>query len=81
MNDTLLIFAEKVEESFSTQRIVTRNLHGTGCTLSSSIASHLALGHSLSKAVAAAKTYITKAIEGGRTLTIGHGNGPLWFNP
>lgn len=81
MNDTLFIFAEKAEKSFSSQRIVTRNLHGTGCTLSSAIASHLALGHSLSKAVAAAKTYITKAIEGGQTMTIGHGNGPLWFNP
>lgn len=79
MTDTLYIPAEGLEQNFSSPRISTCNLHGTGCTLSSAIASYLALGYSLVPAVAAAKTYVTRAIEGGRDLHVGHGNGPLWY--
>lgn len=64
---------------FSSPRIATKNLHGTGCTLSSAIASHLALGKDLPTAVSAAKEYMTVAILGGKNLNIGHGNGPLWY--
>ena len=80
MTDKLLLKDEARCETFSSQRIETRNLHGTGCTLSSAIATHLALGKSLSTAVKAAKEYMDKAILGGKDLTIGHGNGPLWYN-
>lgn len=80
MTDKLLLKDEARCESFSSQRIETRNLHGTGCTLSSAIATLLASGKSLSAAVKAAKEYMDKAILGGKDLTIGHGNGPLWFN-
>ena len=79
MTDTLYIPTEGLEQSFSSPRISTRNLHGTGCTLSSAIASYLAKGCTLPQAVEAAKAYITRAIEGGRDLHIGHGNGPLWY--
>ena len=58
-------------------RIATSNLHGTGCTLSSAIATHLALGLDLPSAVAGAITYLRLAISAGRELHIGHGNGPL----
>ena len=51
------------------------NTHGTGCTLSSAIASQLAKGHNIETAVRAAKAYITGAIGAG--LNIGHGNGPI----
>ena len=80
MTDKLLLKDEARCESFSSQRIETRNLHGTGCTLSSAIATQLASGKSLSAAVKAAKEYMDKAILGGKDLTIGHGSGPLWFN-
>lgn len=55
-------------------RIPTKNTHGTGCTLSSSIAANLARGMAVAEAVAAAKKYITVAIE--HALPIGKGVGP-----
>lgn len=79
MTDTLYIYKEGCEHRFTTDRIETGNLHGTGCTLSSAIACELAKGHSLVPAVKQAKEYITHAIEGGKNLHIGHGNGPLWY--
>jgi hydroxymethylpyrimidine/phosphomethylpyrimidine kinase len=62
---------------YATPRIRTRNLPGTGCTLSSAIASYLALGHTLPQAVAMAKDYITSAIQRSVDIHIGSGNGPL----
>ncbi|MDR1133262.1 MAG: bifunctional hydroxymethylpyrimidine kinase/phosphomethylpyrimidine kinase [Synergistaceae bacterium] len=59
---------------YSARRIDTKNTHGTGCTLSSAIASNLALGMPVSKAVERAKTYVTAAI--GHALELGRGNGP-----
>ena len=52
--------------------------HGSGCTLSSAIASFLALGHALPEAVGMAKAYITAALEAG--LDLGGGSGPLKHN-
>lgn len=59
---------------FRSNRINTKNTHGTGCTLSSAIASQLALGLSVNESVKKAKEYITTAIE--HSLDIGHGVGP-----
>lgn len=59
---------------FETQRINTKNTHGTGCTFSSAIASNLAIGMTMPIAVDKAKKYITTAIE--HSLNIGKGNGP-----
>jgi len=58
-------------------RIATRNTHGTGCTLSSAIAAHLARGLTLADAVAKAKAYVTLAIAAADRLAIGAGHGPL----
>lgn len=58
-------------------RIASRNLHGTGCTLSSAIAANLVLGAPLPEAVAAAKAFVGEAIERGRRVTLGAGAGPL----
>ena len=58
-------------------RIVSRNVHGTGCTLSSAVAAHLAMGHALEEAVQAAHAYIRGAIAAGAHVTTGHGHGPL----
>ncbi len=58
-------------------RLHTRNTHGTGCTLSSAVASFLARGYGLDDAVVAAKDYIARAIEAGAEYEIGHGHGPV----
>lgn len=59
------------------QRIVTHNGHGTGCTLSSAIASFLAQGLALEAAVTQARRYILGAIEAGAEVYTGKGHGPL----
>ena len=59
------------------RRIATHNGHGTGCTLSSAIAAHLALGQALPEAVARARAYILGAIQAGAAVHTGHGHGPL----
>lgn len=61
----------------SAARIHSHNVHGTGCTLSSAIAAHLALGQPLTQAVKAAHAYIRGAIQAGAGVTTGHGHGPL----
>ncbi len=58
-------------------RIDTPNTHGTGCTLSSAVAAHLARGRDLASAVAAAKDYLTGALAAGRGWRIGQGHGPV----
>jgi len=63
------------ERWLSAPRIEARNTHGTGCTLSSAIAAHLAKGKSLAEAVEAAKAFVTEAIR--HALAIGHGIGPV----
>ena len=66
---------------YSNPKIESRNLHGTGCTLSSAIATFLAGGNKLDEAVCKAKEYIGTAINRGKDMNIGHGNGPLWHFP
>ena len=56
-------------------RVENPNNHGSGCTLSSAIASNLALGRPLEEAVGRAKEYITRCMEAG--LDLGAGSGPL----
>jgi hydroxymethylpyrimidine/phosphomethylpyrimidine kinase len=58
-------------------RIASRNIHGSGCTLSSAIAAHLALGMSLAQAVGAGRDYILKAIASGAAIKTGYGQGPV----
>lgn len=72
----LLISADQVER-FSSPRIDTQNTHGTGCTLSSAIASYLAQSGSLTDAVQEAKDYIHQAISHANELQIGQGHGPV----
>ena len=60
---------------FTSPRIDNPNTHGTGCTLSSAIASHLALGETLPQAVRSAKEYLTGALA--EQLDLGHGAGPM----
>jgi hydroxymethylpyrimidine/phosphomethylpyrimidine kinase len=58
-------------------RIVSPNTHGTGCTLSSAIAAHLALGMDLASAVESARQFVRSALQAGSETRTGHGSGPL----
>ena len=60
---------------FHGKRINNPNTHGTGCTLSSAIASNLAKGFDLDTAVERAKAYISGAL--GAMLDLGRGSGPM----
>lgn len=59
------------------QRVVTRNDHGTGCSLSAAIAANLALGMATLDAVRAAKDYVHRALAGGAGWHLGRGHGPI----
>ena len=73
---------------FTESKIETRNLHGTGCTLSSAIATLVAqkliegnqilTDEMLVSCIGQAKKYVTAAILEGSLRNIGKGNGPLW---
>lgn len=60
----------------STPRIDTTHTHGTGCTLSSAIATQLPT-HTLLESVSIAKAYVCGALAAGNQLTVGHGHGPV----
>jgi hydroxymethylpyrimidine/phosphomethylpyrimidine kinase len=60
---------------FEGPRVDTRNTHGTGCTLASAIACHLARALPLRDAIAESKAYLQGAIE--NALPLGNGHGPL----
>ena len=62
---------------FQSTRIHSRNVHGTGCSLSSAIAAYLALGHDMHSAVEQARAFIRQAIASGAAVKTGEGHGPL----
>lgn len=68
---------------FEFEKYETNNTHGSGCTLSSAIASYIAQGKNLTDAIALAQDYVHQAIYHGKDVLIGKGNGPLnhFFNP
>jgi hydroxymethylpyrimidine/phosphomethylpyrimidine kinase len=70
-----LLYQKGKVEWFYGERIDNPNTHGTGCTLSSAIASNLARGYSLSESVSNAKKYISGALKS--NLNLGKGSGPL----
>ena len=71
----LLVLTDGSAAWFNGQRIDNPNTHGTGCTLSSAIASNLAKGYDLETAVRRAKAYISGALAA--MLDLGHGSGPM----
>jgi hydroxymethylpyrimidine/phosphomethylpyrimidine kinase len=58
-------------------RIVTKNTHGTGCSLSSAIAAGLANGEAMEAAVRNAKAWVSAAIASADRFSVGHGHGPI----
>ncbi len=70
-----LLYDENGIRWFEGKRVLTENTHGTGCTLSSAIASNLAKGYSMADSIRRAKDYITRALADG--LDLGAGSGPM----
>lgn len=77
MCDVLQIAGEDEPHLFVSDKIESKNTHGTGCTLSSAIATFLALGYDMPQAVELAKAYVTGGINAGKEVHIGEGHGPL----
>lgn len=73
----LLVGRAGVLAEFSAPRRMTKNTHGTGCTLSSAIAAGLAKGRTLKAAVRDAHTYLQGAIVAADRLGVGKGHGPV----
>jgi hydroxymethylpyrimidine/phosphomethylpyrimidine kinase len=71
------------ERIFRSTAINTVNTHGTGCSLSSAIASYIALGNDLNTSISKSKIYVQNAIEHGKDVKTGEGHGPLnhFFDP
>ena len=72
-----LCFANGSIQAYESPMIETHNLHGTGCTLSSAIASYIVQGYDLKEAVQYAKKKVTAGILKGKYTHVGKGNGPL----
>jgi hydroxymethylpyrimidine/phosphomethylpyrimidine kinase len=75
--DYLIDYTTGSVATYEAIAVDTVNTHGTGCTLSSAIASMIAQGLEVAQAVDAAKRYITDALTAGAGVTIGYGHGPL----
>ena len=73
----LLITQEGEKLWMQAPRIHSPNTHGTGCTLSSAMAAHLALGASLVDAVQHARAFVREALQAGAQVRTGQGGGPL----
>jgi len=82
-SDRLYFADNRKPMTFTAETIVSRNTHGTGCTLSSAICAFMARGCGMEEAVARAKRYVTDAIRMGADVEIGGGHGAVnhFYNP
>ncbi len=71
------LITPKTLTTYKAPRVSTENTHGTGCSLSSALASYLAQGLALPKAVQSAKDYVTHALSFADGLNVGHKSGPV----
>lgn len=77
MTDVLFVQESKKVITINNKAIQTKNTHGTGCSLSSSIATFISLGDSLEEATIKGCSYLNKAIEEGKDKVLGKGHGPI----
>lgn len=75
--DALFIKGAPKTVTLRADRVESCNTHGTGCTLSSAIASYLGRGMEIEEAIHRAKQYLTEALKAGSMYQIGKGNGPV----
>ncbi|GAA0524409.1 hydroxymethylpyrimidine/phosphomethylpyrimidine kinase [Saccharopolyspora subtropica] len=72
-----LLYGDGVSELLTSERVVTTNDHGTGCTLSAAIAALRPQRPGWLEAVREAKEYLTEALRASERLDVGHGHGPV----
>ena len=77
MTDILYIKENQKLVTINNKAFKTNHTHGTGCSLSSSIATYISLGFELEEAVIKSCNYINEAIESGKDKLLGKGNGPI----
>jgi len=77
MTDILYNYKTKKTTIIHNKTVQTINTHGTGCSLSSSIATYVGLGYSLEDACIKGCEYLNMAIETGKDKSLGHGHGPV----
>ncbi len=77
MTDALYLHKSKKVIFIKNKSIETSNTHGTGCSLSSSIATFISLGDSLEEATIKGCNYLNQAIEAGKNKLLGKGHGPI----
>ena len=75
--DALVDAHRGLRQEFPGRRIATGSTHGTGCSLSSAVATLLARGEEPADAVRAARTWLRESLRAGEALRVGHGNGPI----
>ena len=71
----ILVGSDGNYKAFTAEKIDSNNTHGTGCTLSSAIATYLSMGYPLEESVARAKDYVFNAIMAAKDAKVGHGHG------
>ena len=71
----VLVKEDMTYKTFTAKKIDSKNTHGTGCTLSSAIASYLAMDLSIEASVKQAKDHVYNAILSAKDYAIGHGHG------
>ena len=75
--DDELVSPSGARRTFSAPRVATTNTHGTGCSLSSAVATLAAASGDWELAVGEAKTWLGQALAGADALRVGSGNGPV----
>ncbi|WIB27594.1 bifunctional hydroxymethylpyrimidine kinase/phosphomethylpyrimidine kinase [Curtobacterium sp. MCSS17_015] len=79
-SDDALVTPDGSVRVFTGPRVATENTHGTGCSLSSAIATTVARHGDWELAVGTAKTWLTAALLGADALAVGQGHGPVDHN-
>lgn len=77
MTDALYNYKTGQATLIQNRAIETKNTHGTGCSLSSAIATHLAIGDTLESATKKGCAYLNLAIDAGKDKVLGKGHGPV----
>lgn len=72
-----LLMSNDSEVILPAQRVVTKNDHGTGCSMAAAIAAGLGLERDVPTAVRDAKEFVLRGLRGGATWKLGHGHGPI----
>lgn len=75
--DALIDARRGWRQEFTGGRIDTRNTHGTGCSLSSALATRLAQGEDAPSAVSSARAWLRESLRNGEALRVGRGHGPV----